>query len=151
MQKDQAYHESAIQYNEGLAEFAEELAPKLEHAEVRKWCTSVGKQHRFHAKRHRSALNKLLVKQIPAPVESIVDGLDVHVSDENVEVEDSGTTEVTPEAEIATPETEISVPKEENPDEGNDSTPSVPTLEDGCSPFHNPQDENCEFYPKGNG
>lgn len=77
MQKDQAYHEAAIKYNEGLAEFAENLAPTLNHEEVQKWCVAVGKQHRFHAKRHQSALNKILLKQTPETVEVLADGLDV--------------------------------------------------------------------------
>lgn len=77
MQNKQDYHKAAIIYNEVLAECAEELAPKLEHEEVRKWSTAVGKQHRFHAKRHRLALNKLLLKEDSPPVEQVPDGLDV--------------------------------------------------------------------------
>lgn len=59
MQKDLTYHLSAIEYNDALAVVAEETADKVEHPEVKKWCRSVAKQHRFHAKRHRSALAKL--------------------------------------------------------------------------------------------
>ena len=77
MQKDQAYHEDAITYNEDIAEFAENLAPKLKNETVNQWCLSVAKQHRFHAKRHRSALNKILLHQPAGEVEQIVDGLDV--------------------------------------------------------------------------
>lgn len=78
MQKDQSYHEAAILYNEGLAEYAEKLAPTLPHAEVQRWCTAVGKQHRFHAKRHKAALEKILSKQASeVNVENISDGLDV--------------------------------------------------------------------------
>ena len=77
MPKDQSYHEAAIVYNEALAECAENLAPTLSNEIVQKWCISVGKQHRFHAKRHRSALNKFLLKKEAAPVEVIGDGLDV--------------------------------------------------------------------------
>ena len=138
MQKDQAYHEAAILYNEGLAEFAETLAPKLKHEVVQKWCVGVGKQHRFHAKRHRSALNKILLKQKPDIVESIADGLDVQnepeigvetvVVDEPVEMRVS-TSSVDEVTEILEPQ------------EG-------PKLEDGCIQFHNPSDSKCEFYPK---
>ena len=59
MEKDATYHSSAVQYNEGLAEAAEALAKTLKHPEIKKWCVSVGKQHRFHAKRHKSALAKI--------------------------------------------------------------------------------------------
>ena len=59
MEKDRSYHESAVMYNEGLAAFAEELSEKIEHAEIRKWCKHVGKQHRFHARRHQLALEKI--------------------------------------------------------------------------------------------
>lgn len=59
MQKDLSYHQSAIQYNDMLAAASEEAAEKVEHPEVQKWCRSVAKQHRFHAKRHRSSLAKM--------------------------------------------------------------------------------------------
>lgn len=130
MQKDQAYHKAAIIYNEKLAECAEELAPTLEHEEVKKWCTSVGKQHRFHAKRHRLALNKLLLKQEAPPVESIPDGLDV------------------PDPELsAAEESDVETPSEETPVVNAEQAGGNPPLADGCSPFHNPTDPNCEFYP----
>jgi hypothetical protein len=112
MQKDQAYHESAIAYNEGLAEYAENLATTLEHEEVRRWCIAVGKQHRFHAKRHRNALNKLILKQAAPPVETVMDGMDVPPQAEPV---------VEEKAEV---------------------------LEDGCSPFHEPTNPSCQFYPQ---
>lgn len=125
MHKDQTYHESAIQYNEGLAEYAENLAPTLENEEVRKWCTAVGKQHRFHAKRHRSALNKLLMKQAAPPVEVVRDGMDVPEStEEEVVVMTASSTEV---EEIIEQE----------------------VLPDGCSPYHDPTRVECQFYPKG--
>lgn len=57
--KDVTYHRSAILYNEELAARAEALVDEVEDPEVKKWCRSVGKQHRFHAKRHQSALTKL--------------------------------------------------------------------------------------------
>jgi len=75
--KDQAYHEAAILYNEGLAVAAENLAPSIDNEEVKRWCSAVGKQHRFHEKRHRSALQKILAHQTPETVEQIPDGLDV--------------------------------------------------------------------------
>jgi hypothetical protein len=125
MQKDQGYHESAIAYNEGLAEFAENLVPSLKNEEVKRWCTAVGKQHRFHAKRHRSALNKLLLKQAAPPVEVLADGLDVPPPSEGNEVS------VTEVEEIVESDT--------------------PALADGCSPFHDPTRPTCEFYPKSGG
>lgn len=59
MQKDLSYHQSAIAYNDALAVAAHEIAGKIPHPEVQKWCRSVQKQHEFHAKRHRSALKKI--------------------------------------------------------------------------------------------
>ena len=124
MQKDQTYHESAIKYNEGLAEFAENLAPTLEHEEVRRWCVAVGKQHRFHAKRHRSALNKLLLKQDTPPVEAVMDGMDV------------------PEAEdLAVVTADVAEVEEIGEQQ---------VLEDACSPYHTPTRVECIFHPKEN-
>ena len=59
MLKDLSYHEAAIEYNEKLAKYAEDLAETLDHEEIRRWCCAVGKQHRFHAKRHRATLSKM--------------------------------------------------------------------------------------------
>lgn len=59
MKKDEAYHLSAIQYNETLAVCAEGLADEVLNPVVQKWCRAVAKQHRFHEKRHRAALEKL--------------------------------------------------------------------------------------------
>jgi hypothetical protein len=124
MARTQAYHKSAIIYNERLAEAAEALVPELEDEEVKKWCTSVGKQHRFHAKRHRMALNKLLLKEQAPPVEQIMDGLDVPEPKE---------TDVNEVADILEPQ---------QPEvDGN------PALTDGCSPHHNPTLPTCEFNP----
>lgn len=122
MARTQAYHKSAIIYNERLAEAAEELAPTLEDEEVRKWCTSVGKQHRFHAKRHRSALNKLLLKEQAPPVEQIADGLDV------------------PDMEEPSPDEIVDILETQTAGVEN-------ALSDGCSPYHDPTRPECEFYP----
>lgn len=134
MQKDQTYHESAIAYNEGLAEFAENLVPTLEHEEVRRWCAAVGKQHRFHAKQHRSALNKFLLRQIPPPVEVFLDGLDVPPLEGTMTAE---ATVTSTEAEEKTPE-EILTPHQ-----------TAAVLEDGCSPYHDPTNPTCEFSVPG--
>jgi hypothetical protein len=61
--KDRSYHESAILYNEGLAITAEEQTDRVEHPIVKKWNIAVGKQHRFHEKRHRAALDKLIARE----------------------------------------------------------------------------------------
>lgn len=58
--KDRSYHESAIVYNEGLAVAAEEQADLVEHPIPKKWNNAVAKQHRFHEKRHRAALDKII-------------------------------------------------------------------------------------------
>lgn len=58
MQKDRSYHEAAIQYNEEIENFANELATRLQHEEVARWARSVAKQHHFHAGRHKKALAK---------------------------------------------------------------------------------------------
>lgn len=57
--KDASYHQAAIQYNDELADFAEDLSARINHEEVARWPKSVSKQHRFHAGRHRKALEKL--------------------------------------------------------------------------------------------
>jgi hypothetical protein len=59
MHKDISYHRAAVQYNEELANLAEDLANRLEHEEVARWALSVSKQHRFHAGRHKKALTRL--------------------------------------------------------------------------------------------
>jgi len=59
MQKDRTYHQSAIEYNDAFVEFAEKIAETVEHPEVRRWCRGIAKQHKFHAGRHRKALEKL--------------------------------------------------------------------------------------------
>lgn len=137
MQKDQSYHESAIAYNEGLAEFAENLVPRLEHEEVKRWCTAVGKQHRFHAKRHRSALEKFLRKEAAPPVEMVRDGMDVpDPSEENEPEVILGKAELRPTSELTEVE-DILEPET-----------AVETLSDGCSPYHDPTNPACEFYPQ---
>lgn len=119
MPKDSTYHRSAIQYNEALAVVAEEQADLVEDPEVKKWCRSVGKQHRFHAKRHRSALAKLdraaeadsNLTPEPSSVEvSIADDADTgkYVTEETVE--DPPATSVTEETiaqEVARLNTEL--------------------------------------------
>ena len=160
MARNPAYHQSAIIYNERLAEAAEELAPTIEDEEVRKSCTSVGKQHRFHAKRHRSALNKLLTKQEAAPVEQIPDGLDVPEPEEDVELNEN---EVVIDGEVITIEDGANKPEEvveveaeqfkattgQSPEEAAQDAGVVGdgVLPDGCTPFHNPSLETCEFHP----
>jgi hypothetical protein len=59
MQDKEIYHASAVQYNEALAIAAEEQASSVQDPVVKKWCTSIAKQHRFHLKRHRAALAKI--------------------------------------------------------------------------------------------
>lgn len=59
MLKDATYHKAAIQYNEELATFAEDLSKRLEHEEVARWSRAVAKQHAFHAGRHKKALKKV--------------------------------------------------------------------------------------------
>lgn len=59
MLKDASYHRAAIQYNGEIADFAANLADKLEHPEVERWARSVAKQHRFHLDRHEKALDKI--------------------------------------------------------------------------------------------
>lgn len=88
MAKDLAYHKAVVHYNEELAAAAEKLAEEIEHETVKKWCVSVGKQHRAHAKRHQKAIDRLyneLVatteptpaeeQELPAEVEQMVEAL----------------------------------------------------------------------------
>jgi hypothetical protein len=79
MQKDASYHKSAIQYNEELADFAEDLAGRLEHEEVARWARSVSKQHRFHFGRHQKALHNL---EHPTQVINTEDGGEDRVIDD---------------------------------------------------------------------
>lgn len=64
MPKDVSYHKAAVRYNEELAIFAEDLADTLENEEVQRWCRSVSKQHKFHAGRHKRALDNLLDEDV---------------------------------------------------------------------------------------
>jgi hypothetical protein len=59
MQDSIVRHRDAVHYNEALAVAAENVAAELEHEEIKGWATGVGKQHRYHEKRHRAALAKL--------------------------------------------------------------------------------------------
>ena len=59
MQDKTTYHSSAIVYNDMFVEVARAAADKVEDPKVKEWCTSIAKQHEFHAKRHRAALAKL--------------------------------------------------------------------------------------------
>lgn len=120
MQKDQAYHEAAITYNEGLATCAEQLVETLGHEEVQRWSKAVAKQHRFHAKRHQSALDKLKA-QAEEP--------------EKIDLSAAGQTEPLATIEVSDETTEII---EEAP-EG--------VLSDGCAPYHDPNRPECEFSP----
>lgn len=142
MQKTEAYHQAAIQYNEGLAEAAEDLAPSLEHEEVKKWCIAVGKQHRFHAKRHKSALNKLQTKQDQdtSPVEVMTDGLDVPEPDEGEEVEEI--------LEPKTVQAEAQLTHQGQPAPAPEADViSGSAFSDGCVGEHQPMEPSCEYYP----
>lgn len=90
MAKDLAYHKAVVHYNEELAAAAEKLAEEIEHETVKKWCVSVGKQHRAHAKRHQKAIDRLTAEhheaiglttdvvdeqELPAEVEQMVEAL----------------------------------------------------------------------------
>lgn len=69
MKKDETYHNAAILYNEEIAVLAEGLVERINHPIVQKWPRAVAKQHRFHEKRHRAALDKLLKKTAEAEKE----------------------------------------------------------------------------------
>lgn len=74
--KDRSYHESAIVYNEGLAKAAEAQADSIEHPIPKKWNNAVAKQHRFHEKRHRAALEKLIRRESEQDSAATIDGED---------------------------------------------------------------------------
>jgi hypothetical protein len=69
MKKDETYHTSAITYNKEIAVLAESLVERIPNAVVQTWCQAVARQHRFHEKRHRAALEKLLKKTAEAEKE----------------------------------------------------------------------------------
>ena len=72
MQKTIEYYTAAIDYNEKMAETAEGLSESLENEVVKRWCTSIGKQHRYHANLHRRALNRLKRKEAEKQAEGQV-------------------------------------------------------------------------------
>lgn len=67
MHDKEIYHSSAVEYNRTLAEAAEKLVDVVEDPTVKKWCRGIGKQHRYHEKRHASALTKIQSEE-PAPL-----------------------------------------------------------------------------------
>jgi hypothetical protein len=73
MKKDLSYYESAIEYNAGVADFAEQLAPTLSNEEVRRWCSSLAKKHRIHEKRHRIALETVRARQTSTVIDKAPD------------------------------------------------------------------------------
>lgn len=87
MNKDRNYHESAIEYNEEIADFAEALSGRLKakygEQEPVRWSLSVAKQHRFHAGRHHKALQKLENQNV-STVNTEDGGEDRVVDDEHI-------------------------------------------------------------------
>lgn len=69
--RDASYHESAIVYNDALAEFAKELSSRIEHPEVARWPLAISKQHEFHAERHRNSLAKLKQREENPAIEVV--------------------------------------------------------------------------------
>lgn len=157
MQKDQAYHEAAIDYNEGLAESAEQLVDTLGHEEVQRWCRAVAKQHRFHAKRHQSALDKLLAQdagdapqtvpevaeETSADVEQIPDGVDVPEAVDETSTDEEIDRRAREEFDVAHP-----AEADEGTTEIIEEAPPEDVLEDGCVKYHNPSNPNCSFAPE---
>lgn len=93
MYKDVSYHTSAVAYNEGLAETAESLVEKVDHPEIKRWCAAVGKQHRFHAKRHQAALDRLTAVE-----QASANGTEPHVDKEEKDLVEEQT-DLTTESE----------------------------------------------------
>jgi hypothetical protein len=120
MKKDLSYYESAIEYNAGVAEFAETLAPTLQNEEVRRWCSSLAKKHRIHEKRHRIALETVRARQTSTIIDKAPDVAG-------------------PEMVAVTDPSEVTINTVTEDD--------VTVLPDGCSPFHDPSSPNCEYYP----
>lgn len=75
MEKDATYHESAIQYNEELADFANKLSKRLKHEEIARWSRAVAKQHNFHAARHKRALRKVVSEKAAQETETSSEGV----------------------------------------------------------------------------
>lgn len=69
MPKDATYHESAVIYNEEMAEFAGSLAERddIKDPEVKRWCRGIAKQHGFHLEQHQMALERLQKTQKKGP------------------------------------------------------------------------------------
>lgn len=127
--KDRGYHESAIIYNQELAELAEELVDRVQNDVVKHWCRSVAKQHRFHEDRHTKALAKLDTHG--GKTVETEDGGEDRVIDDHVVVHRSAV-----DGKFVSEET-----AEENPD-----TTVADTIEraggDALSPFEVKENEN---------
>lgn len=135
MQKDVNYHESAVEYNDELAKFADSLAGRLEHPEVQRWCRSVAKQHKFHAGRHQKALRKLQEQEDGSTVETEDGGEDVVIDDERTvhrsaesgqfvteaEAEENPSTTVEETVEVVSPSSAL--PVDAAPDAVQDAAP----------------------------
>ena len=88
MPKDAAYHRSAIQYNDELANFASALAVRLDNPTVAGWARAVENQHRFHSSRHQNALRKLEGKGVGAVVNTEDGGEDRAIVDHDVDTDE---------------------------------------------------------------
>lgn len=85
MQDKELYHADAVEYNKVLAESAEALAETLNDPTVKKWNRGIAKQHRYHEKRHRSALSSLQEQATESVEDEVVPPTASSIHDEQAE------------------------------------------------------------------
>jgi len=76
VEKDQSYHEAVAFYNREMAQFAAELAERVDHPEPQRWCKGIAKQHEYHARVHERKANRptagISVTMVESKVEDVV-------------------------------------------------------------------------------
>jgi hypothetical protein len=131
------YRRDAIIYNEMLATHARLLRSMVDHEEIKKWCDNAIKQHEIHADRHRKILDNLINKRMTNRVEQ----LKLELDSSETPLEEAGDPLVPSELTEKITEPDVKTTSSELTDENS-------ALSDGCSPFHDPSNPNCEFAPQ---
>lgn len=154
MPKDRVYHEDAVLYNEKIASAAEEALEVLRDPTIIKWVGGIARQHRFHEKRHKVALDKINSREATEViVEQIPEGLDVPEPEDQEET-DAILADEDAMAAIAEAEAELLPPVVVTEDADSSPTTAMfssdPTQydDDGCVVNnHVPLSPTCKFNP----
>lgn len=173
MPKDRVYHEDAVLYNEKIASAAEEALEVLRDPTIIKWVGGIARQHRFHEKRHKVALDKInsreatevIVEQIPEGLDVPepedeshvqVDGTDNELVGTALEVEETNAILADPDTMAAIAEAEAELLPPVVVEEDFESSPTTATFssdptqydDDGCVVNnHVPLSPTCKFNP----